>query len=217
LLVLLALADWANEEGVCWPSLPTIAKKARLGTRQVNNILRRLLADKVISIEKEGGGRGIVNHYRLHLGNDSLKLQTLNQNSLKCNSLKSPTETMRSSSRNPEMCVAAIRKNRQEPSVESSKSVRASLEDVQRYCRERENRVDPQRFFDYYTSNGWKVGRNPMKDWKAAVRTWERNDNDKRNGIGNAKQTGAFHSSAVRNYRDGADAVYDNSPGTKLQ
>jgi hypothetical protein len=35
--------------------------------------------------------------------------------------------------------------------------------------------VDPERFFAYYESNGWKVGRNAMKDWRAAVRTWERN------------------------------------------
>jgi hypothetical protein len=35
--------------------------------------------------------------------------------------------------------------------------------------------VDPERFFTYYESNGWKVGRNAMKDWRAAVRTWERN------------------------------------------
>ena len=51
-----------------------------------------------------------------------------------------------------------------------------SLEDVEAYCRERRNLVDPQAFIDYYTSNGWRVGRNPMKDWKAAVRTWERKD-----------------------------------------
>ena len=51
-----------------------------------------------------------------------------------------------------------------------------TLEEVRAYCRERNNRVDAQRFIDYYTSNGWRVGRNPMKDWKAAVRTWERGD-----------------------------------------
>jgi hypothetical protein len=39
--------------------------------------------------------------------------------------------------------------------------------------------VDPQRFVDYYTSNGWMVGKNKMKDWKAAVRTWEQKDNGK--------------------------------------
>ena len=51
-----------------------------------------------------------------------------------------------------------------------------TLEDVKAYCKERGNRVDPERFIDYYTSNGWKVGKNPMKDWKAAVRTWERSE-----------------------------------------
>ena len=49
-----------------------------------------------------------------------------------------------------------------------------TVEEVAAYCRERGNHVDAQRWFDYYTANGWKVGRNPMKDWKACVRTWER-------------------------------------------
>nr|DAL01787.1 MAG TPA: replisome organizer [Caudoviricetes sp.] len=50
-----------------------------------------------------------------------------------------------------------------------------TLEEVQAYCRERNNKVDAERFIDYYSSNGWMVGKNKMKDWKAAVRTWERN------------------------------------------
>lgn len=51
-----------------------------------------------------------------------------------------------------------------------------TLEEVKEYCAERKNGVDAERFVNYYTANGWKVGKNPMKDWKAAVRTWERND-----------------------------------------
>ena len=58
-----------------------------------------------------------------------------------------------------------------------------TLDEVSAYCEERQrtkgtekrNAVDPERFFAYYESNGWKVGRNAMKDWKAAIRTWERN------------------------------------------
>ena len=50
-----------------------------------------------------------------------------------------------------------------------------SREEVQAYCKERNNNVDAERFVDYYTSNGWMVGKNKMKDWKSAVRTWERN------------------------------------------
>ena len=59
------------------------------------------------------------------------------------------------------------------------KFVKPSLEEVRAYCQERRNGVSPERFIDYYESNGWKVGKNPMKDWKAAVRTWEKNGFDK--------------------------------------
>lgn len=54
-----------------------------------------------------------------------------------------------------------------------------TLEEVQAYCLERGNNVDAVRFIDYYTANGWKVGKNSMKDWKAAVRTWERSEDKK--------------------------------------
>lgn len=50
-----------------------------------------------------------------------------------------------------------------------------TLQEVFDYCYERGNNVDPQRFIDYYTSNDWYVGKTKMKDWKAAVRTWENN------------------------------------------
>ena len=48
-----------------------------------------------------------------------------------------------------------------------------SLQEVSAYCQERNNNVDSQKFFDFYESKGWMVGKNKMKDWKAAVRTWE--------------------------------------------
>lgn len=56
--------------------------------------------------------------------------------------------------------------------------VKPTVEEIANYCAERGNNVDPQKFFYYHESNGWKVGRNSMKDWKAAVRTWERNGFD---------------------------------------
>ena len=54
--------------------------------------------------------------------------------------------------------------------------VKPNVEEIESYCKERNNSVDAQQFFDYYESKGWKVGKSPMKDWKAAVRTWEKND-----------------------------------------
>lgn len=60
------------------------------------------------------------------------------------------------------------------------KSNHPSIDDVKQYCLERHNSVDPEKWFDYYKSNGWKVGKNPMKDWKACVRLWEKNQKQKK-------------------------------------
>lgn len=57
--------------------------------------------------------------------------------------------------------------------------VKPTLSEIEQYCIERKNNVNAEQFFDYYESNGWKVGKNSMKDWKACVRTWERNGYDK--------------------------------------
>ena len=62
---------------------------------------------------------------------------------------------------------------------EKKKFVKPTVEEVKAYCLERGNKVDPYQFFDFYESKGWKVGNQPMKDWKAAVRTWEKRETDK--------------------------------------
>lgn len=54
-----------------------------------------------------------------------------------------------------------------------------TISDIKDYCWEKGYSIDAERFFDYYESNGWKVGRSPMKDWKAAVRNWARQENEK--------------------------------------
>ena len=51
-----------------------------------------------------------------------------------------------------------------------------TVEEVAAYCGERNNRIDPQTFVDFYASKGWVVGKSKMKDWKAAIRTWEKRD-----------------------------------------
>lgn len=51
-----------------------------------------------------------------------------------------------------------------------------TVEQVAAYCQERGNRINAQQFVDFYASKGWKVGQNPMKDWRACIRTWEGRD-----------------------------------------
>lgn len=56
-----------------------------------------------------------------------------------------------------------------------------TVEEIAAYCKERGNSIDPNRFYDYYESNGWMVGKTKIKDWKSAVRTWETNQYGKTN------------------------------------
>lgn len=59
-----------------------------------------------------------------------------------------------------------------------------TLEEVKAYCAERKNNVDAERFIDYYTANGWVQGKGkPIKDWKAAIRTWEKNSTPQKPSI----------------------------------
>lgn len=58
-----------------------------------------------------------------------------------------------------------------------------TVEEVTAYCHERGNNVDAQRLVDFYEASGWMRGKSPIRDWKACVRTWERNANNDRNGV----------------------------------
>lgn len=59
--------------------------------------------------------------------------------------------------------------------AESGSVVTPSLSEIRDYCTERNSNIDPEEFYDFYSSKGWLIGKTPMKDWKAAFRGWERN------------------------------------------
>lgn len=72
-----------------------------------------------------------------------------------------------------------VKEKYKEKYKEKGTFVPPTLDQITKYCKERKNSVDPQRWLDHYTANGWMIGKNKMKDWKAAVRTWEqRGDNN---------------------------------------
>lgn len=58
----------------------------------------------------------------------------------------------------------------------TKKFIIPSIDEIKSYCQERNNQINPEQFYDHYQSNGWKVGKNSMKDWKASIRTWEKNN-----------------------------------------
>lgn len=62
-----------------------------------------------------------------------------------------------------------------------SKKIPPDINQVKKYCQERNNNVDADKWFDFYSSKGWMIGKNKMVDWKSAVRTWEKNE--KKSGL----------------------------------
>lgn len=84
---------------------------------------------------------------------------------------------------------------KEDTNVSKKRFAPPSVDEVRAYCAERNNGIDPQSFIDFYESKGWMVGKNHMRDWKAAVRTWERN----RTKPPNSKK-GSFNNFAQNNY-----------------
>jgi hypothetical protein len=95
--------------------------------------------------------------------------------------LKGITKLYKSVSRRSKVCLKSDNlPNLTLPTLPNNKYkgkfVPPNLDEVSIYCKERQNQVNPQVWIDHYVSNGWMVGKNKMKDWKAAVRTWEHRD-----------------------------------------
>ena len=80
--------------------------------------------------------------------------------------------------------------------------VKPTPTEIQAYVDEHQLHVDVNRFFDYYEGNGWKVGKNPMKDWKATARNWSRNNFDKGGG---SNQRASFNRTAEPKQDEYAD------------
>lgn len=71
-----------------------------------------------------------------------------------------------------------IEKEKEKEKKPRSRFIPPTVEEIQSYCLERNNNVDAEQFFDYYTANGWRVGKNAMKDWRATVRNWEKREKE---------------------------------------
>ena len=71
-----------------------------------------------------------------------------------------------------------IDKDIEKENIKRKKFIKPTVEEIKEYCLERKNNIDAEHFIDYYESNGWKIGKNPMKDWKATIRTWEKRNKE---------------------------------------
>ena len=64
--------------------------------------------------------------------------------------------------------------------------VKPTVEEIAAYCRSRNNGLDPEQIWDFYESKGWFIGKTKMKNWRSAVRTWERRRKEEQNAAASA-------------------------------
>ena len=180
-------ANWKDEEwhGVVYEkgSFPTSIEKLSINTglsvRSVRTCLDRLKKSGEIDVQTTNKGtKIIVNKWDFYQGLDD-ECDMPADTSTDTPTDKRPTNDRQTADKQTTTLIEDKNIRRVEVvevvDKNNKKFVRPSIEEVADYCYERGGLVDPQAWYDYYESNGWKVGKNSMKDWKACVRTWERN------------------------------------------
>lgn len=176
-LLLAEIMALANNTGYCYASNAYLMKKRRISQSTLTSRLGNLKKHGYIKVKLIKDDKGCVKERRIYPYCLDFTPYT-----------EQPREVCRESGIGyAENLTTPMPKSRQENNIntnnisknkrESTREARPnSIEDVRAYCRERNNRVNVEKWYAYYESIGWKVGRNPMKDWKAAVRKWEADD-----------------------------------------
>lgn len=197
-LLIYALIAGFCQDGVseCWTSQETMAEWCGgISTRAVRDILQNLITKKLItkkeclnknvkysykvveivpelssneqevfSTQQENFSGGDRNFFPVvqELSSGNNKIDNIYDNKIDNKTIKEKKEIKEKKKDLPETKERVFKK--------------PSVEEISSYCQERNNNINPEQFYDYYEANGWKINRNPMKDWKATVRNWERNE-----------------------------------------
>lgn len=175
----------ANHEG----------KKVMLGNELVEVERGGLITSEVKLADRWGWSRTKVRRFLEILENDSMivvkkdsKKTALNivnfsifqdvdsEKEQQKNIKKTSEKHQKNTNKNEEECIKNEEEVYRGGKPKRTTFIPPSLEEIENYCLEKGYRIEAERFIDYYTSNGWMVGRNKMKDWRAAVRNWMRKD-----------------------------------------
>lgn len=183
-------ANWKDEEwhGVVYEkgSFPTsyakLSQDTGISVQTVRTCLERLKkSGEVTCVSTSTGTKIIVNKWDFYQGqcdDDNMPINTpLTSDQHTANT--EPTQDQHTA--NMQLTTLIEDKNNRRVEIvevidkKNKKFTRPSIEEVETYCNEIGATVDPQKWYDYYEANGWKVGKNSMKDWKACIRNWNRN------------------------------------------
>ncbi len=196
-----ALMSIANKTG--WQQEFTVAVsvlvlKSGLNAQAIKRARNRLEQDGYITWKSRGGNQAAIYHM------NSLVVQNNSKNVPQCEPQSEPQSEPHTEPQSVPQCEpqsVPINKHKQNetkkevPNGTKKKFSPPSVNEVEAYCRERNNGIDAEAFIDFYTANGWMQGQGkPIKDWKACVRTWEKREKKspaaqaKKNGFNNFNQ-----------------------------
>lgn len=178
------LVSYAGEKNSCFPSLKVMCDNLNISKPTVIKSLKELIAAKLLIAHKSRTKMGdFANnvYYPMYIM-DSEVVNDIDKEVVKevdtGGQLQIPGVVNEVDSKNN---IKKINNKNKETGLKSSKSVFVipTIDEVKTYFKEKEcsDLTQPEGFHDFYTSKGWKVGREPMKDWKAAVRNWLRSNN----------------------------------------
>lgn len=149
------------EPGQFGTSLQSLSNETGLSIQQVRTALNHMILTGEITSCQQGKCRVItVNNWLSYQVSNKVDNSILTENQQQDNS-KSTTDK-------------DIKTIRHKDNNNTTTFVKPTVEEVKAYCLERNNGIDAEAFISFYESKGWMIGKNKMKDWKAAVRTWER-------------------------------------------
>ena len=179
-LVLLSLADRADEHHRCYPSIRRLESDTGLDRKTIMSAIKEMESAGLLVTHRQTGA---VNEYQLmdvHCRADIYSQSQKRDQSQKRTSTKNGTAPVPETGqdqyqkRDTESTNNLPRTKERGKTQKRKRFVRPSLREVEQYIREIGGSTDAQQWMDFYESKGWKVGKTPMKDWKACVRTWER-------------------------------------------
>lgn len=156
-----------GQEGYCWATNEYFSELYQSSEKTITRNLKQLEEKKYISI-----------FYQMK-GAIKTRYITIDKNVLQRGTKMSFDEGQKCPINNTSNNTKEINNNKLLFTKKSFK--KPTIDEVEAYCQERKNNINAEKFIDYYDSNGWKVGKNPMKDWKACIRTWEKNDYQTKN------------------------------------
>ncbi len=174
-VILMEIDSLDQGEKGCYASNEHLATFCQCSKTKVSTAISKLIECGYVYIQNFDGRKRelksrLSNFERQNIKNCNADIQNLKESNTYRNTNNNTNSKLKESNK----------ENNNTPKTEKKERFKApSVEDVQAYCDERGNNIDAQHFIDYYSARGWMLGKNHIKDWKACIRTWERNDSFK--------------------------------------